>query len=286
MPSRLASSLFSLRSPRLLLTTACGGGGGGDAPSKPVKSVLGTGKRIRDVVGPADWFDAKDVNSVSCSTPRTDGAHHRRHRPWRSIARRGRERLVRQPLHPGHDEGAERVRRHHRVRRRVHAPGPARRAPATCSTSSASTPSSSALRAARSASARRSRRSAAPDSSASKAGPTPAATIDFQESSDTRTRARYLGMLVTVENVKVGADPVSSDMTLPTAAATPPTSIAPASTRQAWIQAIPEDFERALRLLNKGPSLAKGSTFKSVTGIVTYFYGFKIAPRSPDDFVP
>ena len=37
-------------------------------------------------------------------------------------------------------------------------------------------------------------------------------------------------------------------------------------------------------LLNEGPALAQGVKLKSVTGIVTYFYGFKIAPRSPDDF--
>jgi hypothetical protein len=33
-----------------------------------------------------------------------------------------------------------------------------------------------------------------------------------------------------------------------------------------------------------GPPLAKDVTFKAVTGIITYFYGFKIAPRSADDF--
>jgi len=35
---------------------------------------------------------------------------------------------------------------------------------------------------------------------------------------------------------------------------------------------------------NDGPTIALGTTFKSVTGIFTYFYGFKIAPRSLDDF--
>jgi hypothetical protein len=33
------------------------------------------------------------------------------------------------------------------------------------------------------------------------------------------------------------------------------------------------------------PALAAGSTFASITGVVTYFYGFKIAPRSSADFV-
>ncbi len=37
-------------------------------------------------------------------------------------------------------------------------------------------------------------------------------------------------------------------------------------------------------LKNAGPPIAAGTQFKAVTGIVTYFYGFKIAPRSIDDF--
>ncbi len=37
-------------------------------------------------------------------------------------------------------------------------------------------------------------------------------------------------------------------------------------------------------LSNNGPELADGTTFQSVTGVLTYFYGFKIAPRSIDDF--
>ena len=34
----------------------------------------------------------------------------------------------------------------------------------------------------------------------------------------------------------------------------------------------------------EGPALVMGAQFKSITGIVTYFYGFHIAPRSKDDF--
>ncbi len=33
-----------------------------------------------------------------------------------------------------------------------------------------------------------------------------------------------------------------------------------------------------------GPALADGAQFAAVTGVLTYFYGFKIAPRSIDDF--
>ena len=38
-------------------------------------------------------------------------------------------------------------------------------------------------------------------------------------------------------------------------------------------------------ITDTGPAIAEGTTFTSVTGVVSYFYSFKIAPRSPDDFV-
>jgi hypothetical protein len=37
-------------------------------------------------------------------------------------------------------------------------------------------------------------------------------------------------------------------------------------------------------LKNDGPELSDGTQLKAVTGVITYFYGFKIAPRSIDDF--
>jgi hypothetical protein len=33
-----------------------------------------------------------------------------------------------------------------------------------------------------------------------------------------------------------------------------------------------------------GPPMPAGATFKSITGVVTYFGGFHIAPRSAADF--
>jgi hypothetical protein len=35
---------------------------------------------------------------------------------------------------------------------------------------------------------------------------------------------------------------------------------------------------------NDGPEIADGTIFKSVTGVLTFFYGFKLAPRSIEDF--
>jgi len=35
---------------------------------------------------------------------------------------------------------------------------------------------------------------------------------------------------------------------------------------------------------NAGPEITDGTIFQSVTGVLTYFYGFKLAPRSIEDF--
>ncbi|NUP08989.1 MAG: hypothetical protein HOW73_23310 [Polyangiaceae bacterium] len=37
-------------------------------------------------------------------------------------------------------------------------------------------------------------------------------------------------------------------------------------------------------LEHEGPELADGTQFNAVTGVITYFYGFKLAPRSIEDF--
>lgn len=39
-------------------------------------------------------------------------------------------------------------------------------------------------------------------------------------------------------------------------------------------------------IARSGPALPEGAHFTSITGVVTYFYAFKIAPRSAADFVP
>src|SRR5262245_40041429 len=69
MAPRLASSLLLPALAALLLAAGCGDGGGGDQPATPTKSVLGTGHRVSDVMGPADWFDTKNANSTNCAVP-------------------------------------------------------------------------------------------------------------------------------------------------------------------------------------------------------------------------
>lgn len=47
---------------------------------------------------------------------------------------------------------------------------------------------------------------------------------------------------------------------------------------------IPRISNELYDIKTRGPVIEQGTQFRSVTGVLTYFYGFKIAPRSPDDF--
>jgi len=224
----------------LLLTTACGGGGGGDAPSKPVKSVLGTGSAsATSSVRPT--VRCQDVNSVSCSTPRQDGAPSPASPSWRSIASTRSRKARSATSNPGNDEGAERVRRHHRVRRRVHAPG-LRVAPATCSTlrhlHRVHRPFERRVR-----SARRSR--SAHRTVPLRRQPHARREIDFQELFGYRTRAVTWACSPPVENVKVGAGPRLQRHDAPTGGRYNRRHRSHRIDTTGVDQRLPEDFERA-----------------------------------------
>lgn len=86
---------------------------------------------------------------------------------------------------------------------------------------------------------------------------------------------QWLGMLVRVENVKLTADPKLSSGRF-----TAPIDVG-GGIEQADVPLLSNELFDMQKL---GPPLAKDTTFKAVTGIITYFYGFKLAPRSADDF--
>lgn len=56
-----------------LLLSACGGTGGilGDQPAKPLASELGDGSRLSEVIETAPWVDPKNVMSAGCAVPPT-----------------------------------------------------------------------------------------------------------------------------------------------------------------------------------------------------------------------
>lgn len=86
---------------------------------------------------------------------------------------------------------------------------------------------------------------------------------------------QWLGMLVRIEKVRIADDPKDSGGRFS----------APIDVGGGIPQSdVPSISNELFDLKGQGPPLAKDVTFEAVTGIITYFYGFKIAPRSADDF--
>lgn len=55
--------------PLLVGCGPAGGGGTGDAPTPPVGDPFGAGSRIHEVIGKATWLDAANTESVGCAVP-------------------------------------------------------------------------------------------------------------------------------------------------------------------------------------------------------------------------
>ena len=102
-----------------------------------------------------------------------------------------------------------------------------------------------------------------------------AATIGMDQLSNYASARAWFGVLVRLQNVTVAADPKSSSGRYSAALQVPG-----GATEQPAINNELFDLE------NDGPPVAQGTFFKSVTGIITYFYGVHIAPRSAADIVP
>jgi hypothetical protein len=107
-----------------------------------------------------------------------------------------------------------------------------------------------------------------------------ARTIDITELEKYETARPYLNMIVRVENVHIEDDPFTG-----TAGRTNVKL-----TRYAERDPFCGPFPQAPTLVNELTDLAKfelkaGTKFKSITGIVTYFCNFHLAPRSADDIV-
>lgn len=100
-------------------------------------------------------------------------------------------------------------------------------------------------------------------------------TIALSELYTYATARKYIGMLVRVENVLIADKPSSSggrytailkvDQAIPAAD-------------------VPRLSNELFALQDVG--LDEGQSYSSVTGVLTYFYGFKIAPRDAADLVP
>jgi hypothetical protein len=86
----------------------------------------------------------------------------------------------------------------------------------------------------------------------------------------------WLGMIVRLEDVRILANPNGSNGRY--------TAAIDVGAELAATDGVPELSNELYDLEKEGPALAKGTVFQSVTGIVTYFYGVRLAPRSPADF--
>ena len=101
-----------------------------------------------------------------------------------------------------------------------------------------------------------------------------AKTIPVEDLHSYDTARQWFGMLVRIENVSVGPSSVSSGRLT-----------APISVSAGSAQDIPTvDNELYDVEFDGPPTSTTGGSFKSITGIVTYFYEFHLAPRSPADF--
>ncbi len=100
-------------------------------------------------------------------------------------------------------------------------------------------------------------------------------TIPLLDMKSYDTARQWLGMLVRVENVTISDKAYDSNGRY-----SAPMDVGGGIP----LSEVPSISNELFDMKSLGPPLAEGVKFKSVTGIVTYFYGFKIAPRSAEDF--
>ncbi len=287
MASRFLPSLCTPAIALALLATACGSSGGGDPPTEPVASVLGNGSRISEVFGEATWFDPEDDESLSCSVPadfeiKVTGVAVTAVDRFDEVIDGALGNLYVQDVTDEPDEyegmtvfdpaftppdlrvAAGDVLDFFGVYTEF--PGPASGPFANCRT--------------------------LPEISGAgtfrfEGALVPPKVVTLQDILGYPKARRYLGMLITLENVTISADPSSSNEGLPSGGRyTALIDRTGADTTGVDVADFPQISNELYDLKNEGPPMAKGSQFKSVTGVLTYFYGFKVAPRSAADFVP
>lgn len=266
------------------LSAGCGGGGGGDPFSEPTASILGSGSRISDFMGPAGWLDPTDKDSASCSFPADEtvditGVTVTAVDRFDEVADGALGNLYVQDTtsEPGEYEGMT-------VFDPAFTPPDLRVAPGDVLDffgvyTEFPGPSVGYFGKCKSL----------PEVSGAgtfrfEGSVVPPKKVKLADILDYEGARPYLGMLVTLENVAAGADPASSDESLPTGGRY---TIDLDRTGLDTTGLDPGDFPKISNelydILQEGPPLAKGTQIKRLTGVLTYFYGFKVAPRSSAD---
>jgi hypothetical protein len=276
---RLLSSRTAAAAALLVsLLPACSGtgdGGTGDPHANPSKNALGNCPGFSELVGPATWLDPKDEDSLSCDAPAD-----------RYVCVSG----VTVVAVDRYDETGNGATGNYYGQDTRPEPGPY--AGMTIYAPSFSPPdlrlapgdvadlAGSLIEFLGPSSGRFGQCKTLPEISGAmslrfEGADVPATTIKLSDLFTYEEARPYLGMLVKIENVSIGDNPTSSsgrysaplkvDVAIPAAA-------------------VPKLSNELFALQDVG--LAKGSSFKSITGVVTYFYGFKLAPRSVEDLEP
>jgi hypothetical protein len=284
MPRRSFHAILLFAAACASLTTACGSGGG-DAFSQPSASVLGSGSRIRDIQGAAEWLDPNDTDSLSCSVPadttvKVTGVSVIAIDRFDEVADGALGNLYVQDTtkEPGEYEGMT-------VFDPSFTPPDLRVAAGDVLDffgvyTEFLGPSSGYF-----GKCRTLPEVGGAGSFRFEGSDVPAKKVTLADILGYENARRYLGMLITIEGVTIASDPASSDETLASGGrftadidrtGLDTTGLDPAD--------FPKLSNELYDLKVEGPVLANGSQFKSVTGVLTYFYGFKLAPRSPADF--
>jgi hypothetical protein len=261
----------------LLLLGGCGIEGEGDAYIEPIADVHGSGNRIHQLVGPATWLDPDNADSLSCASP-ADRAVHASGLAIVAIDR--------------FDETGDGALGNYYVEDAYDDPPPY--SGITVFEPSFSPPD---LRLAQNdvvdadgvlteflgpTSGRFGKCKTLPEIGGTLSlrfdgTPTTPKVIPVADLKSYETARPWLGMLVTLEDVVLANDPTSSGGRY----------AADINVGGGIEQSdVPRISNELYDLEGEGPPLAEGTQFSRVTGIITYFYGFKLAPRSPADFEP
>jgi hypothetical protein len=271
-PAR-APFLFFLAAP---LVVACGGGNG-DAPSIPSASEYGDGSRIADLVGEATWLDPEDADSARCSPP-----------PSRSVYVTGLT-LVAIDRFDETGEGAQGnfyaqdtavepvAYTGMTVFQPSFSPPDLRLAPGDVVDLSGALIEFLGPSVGKFGFCRTLPEINGTMSFRFEGGSVEPTPVPLEELRSYQAARKYIGMLVRVEGVSIAGEPSSSSgrytASINVGAGVP-------------FSDVPKISNELYDLEAEGPALTAGTSFRAVTGVLTYFYGFKVVPRSPADFEP
>jgi hypothetical protein len=255
-----------------------GSGGTGDPPNDPVANVYGTGSRIHEIVGPATWLDPTDEESVGCVDVPLDRkvnvtgavilAEDRFDETGAGAA--GNLYVQDAALRPEDPTFAGVT-----VFQPGFSPPDLRVSPGDVMDlfgllTEFEGPTSSKFPYCRTLPELTGAMEFRFEGALPDPAPMPVSALASYE-----VARPYFGMLVRLENVELRDDPYD-----------PGTGRVTVRIRAHDMDTdIPEISNELYDLKAAGPALMRGMVLQSLTGIVTFFYGVRVAPRSPADIV-